>query len=114
MTKYVLTESDYLDLYKFFQSRADELKSNMFANVTWVLGFAAAVLGFAVGKFVSFKSTGIEVVQVGVALASCVVGALLCFYAILLLRDAAAHIRGNWERSKDCESKGVKSALDAL
>ena len=36
------------DLWKFFETRGAEQKESMFKLVTWIVGFAAVVLGFAV------------------------------------------------------------------
>lgn len=42
------TPSTEVDLWKFFEARASELKESMFKMVTWIIGFAAVLLGFAV------------------------------------------------------------------
>lgn len=36
------------DLWKFFETRGAEQKESLFKLVTWIVGFAAVVLGFAV------------------------------------------------------------------
>jgi hypothetical protein len=37
-----------VDLWKFFEDRGAKLKESMFATVTWIVGLASLVLGFAV------------------------------------------------------------------
>ena len=41
-----LEGDDYLDLWKYFEDRADNVKEAMFTSVTLALGFSAAVFGF--------------------------------------------------------------------
>jgi uncharacterized membrane protein len=97
-----LSRDEYIDLYKFFQSRADTIKASMFASVTWVVGFAAAVLGFVVATFVDFSTDTVTVKHPMAAIISSCAGVILCVYALFLLYDAANHIRGNWDRANTC------------
>jgi hypothetical protein len=96
--QHILSGSDYLDLYKFFELRADAIKRSLFESVTWVVGFAAALLGFVVTKFQSIFL--------------CLVGCVLCFYALLLLYDGKRHIERNWDRAKTFQGKVLN--LDSL
>jgi hypothetical protein len=100
-----LKGDDYLDLWKYFQSRADQLKEDMFKTVTWVIGFAATVLGFIVNKFVDFDPAKPLINHKGLAAIFCLVGLVLCLYAGVLLSEFANHISRNWERSNLCKDK---------
>ena len=102
MKRYALSDADYFDLWKYFQAQAELLKANMFQSVTWIIGFAAAVLGFILAEFVDFEGSGIAVVNRVVAILFCVVGLVLCLYALFLLSEFAGHINRNWERSDRC------------
>jgi hypothetical protein len=97
-----LRADDYLELWKYFEARADDLKEHMFESVTWIIGFAAAVLGFIIGKFVDFSGPALAVKEEWLAVGFCGVGLLLCAYAGLMLAESADHIKGNWARSKRC------------
>ena len=37
-----------IDLWKFFEERGAEQKESLFKLITWIIGFAAVVLGFAI------------------------------------------------------------------
>lgn len=97
-----LCADDYLDLWKYFQGRADDLKAHMFESVTWIIGFAAAVLGFTFEKFADLSGDALTLEQKWLAVGFCGVGLLLCGYAGLVLAEHARHIQRNWARSKKC------------
>lgn len=98
-----LGADDYLDLWKYFQSRADDLKAQMFERVTWIIGFAAAVLGFTFDKFADLNGGALTPEQKWLAVGLCGVGLLLCAYAGLVLAEHARHIQRNWARSDRCK-----------
>src|SRR5262245_37962814 len=100
-----LSRDEYLDLYKFFESRAETIKAGMFASVTWVLGFAAAVLGFAVSTFADFEGGVVLVKHPQAGIVSSFAGIALCAYALFLVYDAAHHIGRNWDRAGECQGK---------
>ncbi len=116
MAKHVISDTDYLDLWKHFKDRADDLKGSMFQSVTWVVGFAAAVLGFCFTKFVDFQGTTICIKQPNLAVLFCVVGLVLCLYAIFLLIEFASHVRGIWRQVEVCEKQigGIEDIVDAF
>ena len=101
-SKRPLVADDYLDLWKYFESRADDLKAQMFERVTWIIGFAAAVLGFTFDKFADLNSDALTPGQKLLAVGLCGVGLVLCAYAGLVLAEYARHIERNWARSKRC------------
>ncbi|HET7425385.1 MAG TPA: hypothetical protein VFJ92_17605, partial [Gemmatimonadales bacterium] len=46
---------DYQALWQYFETRGSELKGTMLQVATLLIGFATAVLGYAVDKTVDFK-----------------------------------------------------------
>jgi hypothetical protein len=110
-----LSRDEYLDLYKFFESRAETIKAGMFASVTWVLGFAAGVLGFAVSTFADFEGGAVTVKHPQAGVVASLAGIALCGYALFLLYDAAHHIGRNWERAGECQRKvaGLSEVIKA-
>jgi len=104
MDKHELTGPEYLDLYKFFQNRADAVKASMFSTATWLIGFAIGLLGFIFATLVEYEDSTIDVLHWEIAFICCLIGGFLCVYTFFVLWDAADHITGNWERSKVCES----------
>lgn len=98
--KYHLDGHDYIDLWRYYEDRADHLKQNMFATITWMLGFASLLLGFLAERL-GRSTSGPRVdgwdspVLVGVAVS----GLILCGYCVILLREHAEHIQRNWDRA---------------
>ena len=39
-----------IDLWKFFEERGAEQKESLFKLITWIIGFAAVVFGFAIKR----------------------------------------------------------------
>ena len=102
MAKHQLGGADYVQLYQFFQSRADDIKAALFGSVTWILGFAAAIMGFTVVTFFDLSAAPARIKFPWLGMIACFVGVLHCVYALLLLYDGANHIRGNWDRANKC------------
>lgn len=96
-TKTALTPNDYLDLWKHFQARADDLKAEMFERVTWILGIASALIAFAIGEPGNAKSVASAFVAVLSA-----IGLALCAYALIIINEYAKHIQRNWARADEC------------
>ena len=115
MEKYKVSDDDYLDLWKYFQGRADSLKESMFESVTWIIGFAAAVLGFVLAEFIDLNDSNMVINHRGLAILFCAVGIVFCIYALFLLGEFAAHIQGNWDRANECEKQveGLTSIIRA-
>lgn len=106
------TRDDYLDLWKYFQSRADQLKDEMFKTLTWVIGFAAAILGFIVNNFVDLDPAA-HISHKGAAVIFCLVGLVICIYAAFLLSEFAHHISRNWNRADQCKAN-VPGLIDII
>ncbi len=105
MGNHKLTGLDYLDLYKFFQNRADTLKASMFGTATWIIGFAVGLLVFVFATLTEYKDSTLVVLHQELGIICCGGGVLLCIYALIVLSITADHINGNWERSKFCEGQ---------
>ena len=86
-----------LDLWKFFEDRCSKLKESLFNTVSWVLGFSAAVLGFAVKEgYASCSSkVGNPILMAIMALA----GLLLLMHAYYIVRDYVDHINRTFNRA---------------
>jgi hypothetical protein len=98
--RYHLDGHDYVDLWRYYEDRADHLKQSMFTTITWILGFASLLLGFLAERL--GKSTSVPradswnlLVLAGVAVS----GLILCGYCVILLREHAEHIQRNWDRA---------------
>lgn len=86
-----------VDLWKFFEERGVKLKDSMFQVVTWILGFAGVVLGFAVKE--GFE-TGLKRVAHPVLLVSLgFVGLVLLVHAVIVIRDYGRHINRTFARA---------------
>jgi hypothetical protein len=101
-----LEGDDYLDLWKYFEDRADNVKGAMFTSVTWALGFSAAIFGFIFSTLLDLKEMTLFDLKPkspeAVFLAS-VVGYLLCLYSVIMVRESRKHILRNWERAERCK-----------
>lgn len=86
-----------VDLWKFFEERGSKLKESMFQVVTWNLGLASAVLGFAVTKGFEegLKSIAHPPLLVSMGLA----GLALLGHAVIVIRDYGWHINRTFARA---------------
>jgi hypothetical protein len=96
---------DYVDLWKYFQERAETIKQNMFQTVTWLLGLSAGLLGYTLSTFVKFDTAQLSVKYPEFGLLFCALGLAICIYAGLLLHDYGSHIQSNWNRADYCKEK---------
>jgi vacuolar-type H+-ATPase subunit I/STV1 len=85
-----------IDLWKFFEERGAEQKESLFKLITWIIGFAAVVLGFAIkeGFDRNLKADHPRLVfLLGV------VGFVVVFHAILIVLDHGWHINRTLARA---------------
>jgi hypothetical protein len=84
------------DLWKFFEERGTQQKASMYQLVTWIIGFAAVVLGFAVKEgFEGHFATAHPRVL-------CIfggVGLVVLGLAFLIIRDHGKHINRTYGRA---------------
>ncbi len=104
---YQLGDDDYLDLWKYFEERADRVKEAMFSTVTWAIGFAAAILGFIVAKLIDFESAWFKLRHAGLVLGASAAGIALCVYCWILVGESKKHMIRNWNRAKRCMKQVV-------
>lgn len=96
---YRLTDEDHLDLWKYFEGRAEDIKQAMFNTLTWTLGLTSGLLGVI---FVSVTTLDLEKSAIGLGelMASAALSGLaICSYTWLALSESARHIQGNWKRA---------------
>jgi len=113
---YRLEGKDYLELWQYFEERADELKDQMFQSVTWVIGFAVGVLGFIFATLADVSGPDFKFKVWWLVAAFCVVGLFLCGYAGLMLHHYAGHIGRNWTRANNFfrEIEGIENLVKDL
>jgi hypothetical protein len=97
------------DLWKFFEQRGEKQKESLFKLVTWIVGFAAVVLGFAVKE--GFEK-GLEKIAhpFMVFILGCV-GVAVVAHAFFIVRDHGRHINRTIARAdaaRDGESAPLK------
>lgn len=98
-----LTEQNYLDLWKYFDQKASEIKGAMFTTTTWIIGFAAALLGFLFAKLMDHNPV---VALIPISLLMKLVsysGMVLCIYAFFAIHESAKHIKSNWRYADNCK-----------
>lgn len=93
-----LEGKDYLDLWKYFESRAEQLKSELFKLFSIFFGVASALLGFLADKIVTVQATGVSMSNKGVTVLICLAGLLMCAYAGVMLSEYNKHVQRNWDR----------------
>ena len=92
-----------VELWKFFEERGSKLKESMFTTVSWVLGFSAAVLAFAVKEgFADGKATVANPIAMSFLVLA---GILLLVHAYFVVKDYGEHINRTFNRA-DAARKG--------
>lgn len=103
--EYKLKDEDYLELWKYFQDKATSVKGTMFNTITWIVGFAAALLGFLFTKLTDFESANAEITLPKLMILVSMAGLVICLYAFFVLSESAKHIRNNWHYADCCLKK---------
>ena len=91
-----------VDLWKFFEERGAKLKENMFKVVTWIIGFAAIVLGYTVKE--GFAKGLVNAEYPGMVICFSLIGLLLLGHAVLVIRDYGEHINRTFNRAEKAMS----------
>ncbi|MHC4399189.1 MAG: hypothetical protein ACYTG0_05890 [Planctomycetota bacterium] len=89
---------DYVALWQYFEKRGSELKGTMLQVLTWLIGFAAAILGYAVDKTIGFDPAP-SVKQPLLLLVLAAVGIAIIVYAEIVIREFGEHINRNFDRA---------------
>jgi Co/Zn/Cd efflux system component len=100
--KYELEDDDYLRLWEYFQDKAVNVKGAMFNTITWIVGFAAALLAFIFSKVTNYETLKAVVPLSTLMIVVSVAGLAICQYAFFALRESAKHIKSNWDRADEC------------
>lgn len=108
----MLEYEDYLSLWIYFQDRATSVKGAMFNTITWIIGFAAALLGFIFANLTNFDSSKAAISLSMLMRLASGAGLAICLYAFLALTESAKHIKNNWKYADEClneiqEVKGI-------
>jgi hypothetical protein len=91
---------DY-DVWKFFESRADQIKMQLWTTSTWLIALQGGLLAFTIGdrlSTVSADGTILPKIPLLVTLVSGL-GLALSVLTLAVAMDAARHIRRNWDRA---------------
>jgi hypothetical protein len=94
--KHKLEKDDYLDLWKYFDDKATSVKGAMFSTITWIIGFAGALLGFIFVKLADFDLSKASIPLSWLFTSISIAGILICVYAFFALGESAKHIKNNW------------------
>lgn len=86
-----------VDLWKFFEERGGRIKDSMFKVVTWIVGFAAIVLGFAVKEGFGAGLTSVKHPNMLVSLGF--IGLVVVVHAAIVIRDYGEHINRTFARA---------------
>ena len=78
---YLLQDEDYLKLWMYFQSRADDVKEAMFKTLTWTVGFAAALIGFIFVNLTNDDASKATVSLSSVVVIASAAGLIICLYS---------------------------------
>lgn len=85
---------DHVDLWKYFEERDARVKDTMFNVVTWIVGYAAVVLGLIVKEAVSLSAGPVGVSKPWTLTMLSAVGMVIVVYAYISLRGRGAPMEG--------------------
>ena len=111
--KYELKEDDYLKLWTHFQNNAVSVKGALFKTITWVIGFAAALLAFVFANLVDFDAANASLSFSMLMLSVSGAGLAICVFAFFAIGESAKHIKNNWDYADRCmnQIKGLKKIV---
>src|SRR5262245_3006337 len=89
------TVQDYFALWRFFEERGAKDKDHMITLVTWLLAFAAVIIGFIAKEHVRYQPSPCST-DSGSILLYAAVGLFMCFLAVKLVLEFAGHARINF------------------
>jgi hypothetical protein len=103
---------DTIDLWKYFESRGQELKTAMLSLATWLTGFTAAALAFSLEKAMKFDAGFVRVSNPLLLVLMGLVGLGLVIYALIVVYEYADHITRTFDRSD--KVRNLDSSLDPI
>jgi predicted ester cyclase len=96
---YKLNENDYLELWKFFQNRADDIKGRLWTTIIWHYTVLTGLLIFIIDRFMKFELSG----TIGAIFSF--LGFIFCFLTIRFITEYGEHINSNWDRANSLKKK---------
>jgi len=103
MKKYELNGENYLELWKYFQSKAISVKGAMFTTITWLIGFNTALLTFIVVILPDFHSSNLSDHQKVFISGASFAGLLICWLAYIALSESGKRIEQYWDYANRCQ-----------
>lgn len=106
--KQKVDEENFLELWQYFQDRADKLKERQWTVGTWILTLLSGLIAFSLDEntlIFSFSQTGIIVSKPLPALVLGIVGILICLYGWVVVFNYGTHIQRNWDRADRVKDK---------
>lgn len=101
-----IQESDLLDLWKYFQDRADMLKERQWTVGTWILTLLSGIFAFSLSQeTLTITQAGFLASKPVPAIMLGIVGLLICGYGYLVILDYGKHIQRNWDRANQVKEK---------
>jgi hypothetical protein len=103
---------DTVDLWKYFESRGQELKTAMIALSTWLTGFMAATLAFSLEKAIKFDAGSVRVSNPLLLVLMGIIGLGLVIYALIVVYEYVDHINRAFARSD--RVRDLDTSLDPI
>jgi hypothetical protein len=103
---------DTVDLWKYFESRGQELKTAMISLSTWLTGFMAAALAFSLEKGMKFDAGSVRVSNPLLLVLMGFIGLGLMTYALIVVYEYADHIERAFARSD--RVRDLDTSLDPI
>ena len=104
---------DLIELWKYFQDRADMLKERQWTIGTWILTLLSGVAAFSLSQqTLTITRTGIAANKPLPAFVLSLVGILICGYGVIVIRNYGHHIQRNWDRANRAMERVI--GLDAI
>jgi hypothetical protein len=75
----------------------------MFGTITWVIGFAAALLAFIFVKLADFDLHKAVISLSAIVISISIAGVAICLFALVALWESAKHIKNNWISADKCK-----------
>ena len=96
-----IQDHELLELWKYFQDRADMLKERQWTVGTWILTLLSGVAAFSLSQeTLSITRTGMAANKPLPAFVLGLVGILICGYGWVVIRNYGSHIQRNWDRAE--------------
>ena len=101
-----LENRDY-DIWKFFETHADNIKGSLWTTVTWLVALKSALLAFMLSdqRVMQFTNAGLGLEPSVPTLVFVLsgLGLALAFFTWAVVADISRHVRSNWLRASAAE-----------